>query len=174
VSIPLFPLTRNNAREQIGKEISGFPPREDPPHGITRRSIVPREQDADSTIPLNTCLYIYFIFRFRRMLKRDAPECLNETLFNCQQRNGYKIWTFSSTTVSFELSSDSLSSKGSKGGAIIPSLLISRCVLVIIVQGVTTRTTDRLSYGRTRFFPESYLSCKRTCWRARVWQRKHI
>jgi len=38
--------------------------------------------DAPSTIPLNTCLYIYFIFRFRRMLNGNVLESLNETLFN--------------------------------------------------------------------------------------------
>jgi len=33
--------------------------------------------DALSTIPLNTCLYIYFIFQFKRMLNRNILESLN-------------------------------------------------------------------------------------------------
>jgi len=86
--------------------------------------------DAPSIIPLNTCLYIYFIFRFRRMLNRNVLESLNEILFNRRNNVIDTISGYSATQVQpfpFELSSRTRFFLHKKG-TVIPSLLIRRCV----------------------------------------------
>jgi len=111
------------------------------------------EQDADapSIIPLNSCLYIYFFFRFRRMLNRNALESLNEILFNRQQRNRYKnlniqqrkynrfVQTFFSDSLLF-----------TQRKTFIPNLLIRRCVIVILVQSERDNKNNRMLMLRMR------------------------